>query len=912
MSGFIWPLICTLMFSHLHVHSCFSFLDGGSSVTALARRARRCGYEALALTDNHGLYGAVRFHRACEEEGLRPLLGATLTLAENWLDNAEAENDLPAPSSRPVATSPAGKPLSHFQPGRVQYGHGDEDGYPLTLLARNRRGFRNLCRLITEAQLGHQKGHSRVALRSLRRFHAGLFCLSGGEAGPVAGPWLQGRRELVRRHLEALRDIFGPERCFIEVQNLLLPHSSRLLRDLTALARELELRPVATNEVRYATKADFPTYEVMVCARTLTRLDERHPARPRNAEAYLKSPAAMARLFRAAPEALETASWIANHCEEAMEFGVYHFPDFPLPEGETAYSHLCKRCWEGAAHRYRVIDRAVVRRLEYELDIIDRLGFARYFLVMWDIVRWARERGIRCAGRGSAGDSIVTYALGITDVDPIEHALLFERFLNPERQGAPDIDIDFDANRRDEVINYVYERYGREHTAMVCTVYTLNARSAVREAGKALDFPPEDIDRLAKALPHTSANKIAAAVEKLPELRDSAITTDKLAALLELCDRVAGFPRHLSVHLGGMVVAEERLDELVPLEWSTKGVIVTQWDKDDLEEVGLVKMDLLSLKNLAAIEDTLKTIRQQLQDPDYRAHVRKTVPGLEARVLEQWERAEAPPELPFDIDQLDLADPEVYRLLRSTRTLALFQVESPGMRALLGRLQPTRFEDLIAQISLFRPGPLTADMINPFIARRHGEEPVSHFHPRLEMALKDTYGVLLYQEQVLKIGHALAGFNYAEADLLRRAMTTDRSAEEMEKIRETFLAGCRAQGDVSSEVAERVWKALSSFAAYGFCKAHAVAFARTAYQTAWLKRYFPAEFLCAVLDNQPMGFYSAHTIIQDALRLGIEVRGVDVNASKPDFAVEWREGARVGNATERAAIRMTEALPERV
>jgi len=873
------------VFTHLHVHSCFSFLDGGSSVAALARRARECGYETLALTDNHGLYGAVRFHQACEAVGVRPILGATLTLAEDWLAETPAEVR-PQSETRPTTATPRGQPLAHFQPGRVNHRHGDEQGYPLVLLAANRAGFRCLCRLITEAQLAHEKGHPRVSAAMLRRHQEGLFCLSGGERGPVAGPWLAGCRELARRHAEALREIFGRERFFVEVQNRLLPHSGRLLRELCGLAQGLGVRPVATNEVRYATKADFPTYDVLVCARTLTRVDERHPARPGNAEATLKSPAAMARLFREVPEALATAGWIANRCEESMEFGVYHFPDFPLPAGETPYSHLCKLCWEGAARRYRVIDRAVMRRLEYELDIIDRLGFSRYFLVMWDIVRWARERGIRCAGRGSAGDSLVTYVLGITEVDPLAHGLLFERFLNPARQGAPDIDIDFDANRRDEVINYVYERYGREHTAMVCTVYTLNTRSAVREVGKALDFPPEDLDRLAKALPHTGADKIAAAFEKLPELRDSTLTLKNCETLLELCGKVGSFPRHLSVHLGGMVAARERLDELVPLEWSAKGVVVTQWDKDDLEAVGLVKMDLLSLKNLAAIEDALSIIRRQLRDPGYRAAVRRRVPDLDPRALEQWARLDAPPPLPFDIDGLDFADSKVFALLQNTRTLGIFQVESPGMRALLGRLQPTCFDDLVAQISLFRPGPLTADMINPFIARRHGEEPIRYFHPRLKAALQDTYGVLLYQEQVLKIAHALAGFDYAQADLLRRAMTTDRSPEEMAKIQETFLAGCRAQGDVSPEAAARTWKALSSFAAYGFCKAHAVAFARTAYQTAWLKRYFPAEFLCAVLDNQPMGFYSAHTIIQDAKRLGIEVRGVDVNASEADYQVE--------------------------
>jgi error-prone DNA polymerase len=817
------------MFTHLHVHSCFSFLDGGSSIEALVERASACGYDALALTDASGLYGAVRFHKAATEAGIRPILGAEMALGDSKYGS-----------------------MGVWGYGGAEEGESEGEA-GILLLARNRAGFKNLCRLITEAQVTCEKGRARLTLETLRRQGPagthGLVCLSGGERGPVAARCLAGHLEAARRAAVELAEIFGPDRFFIELQNMLHPHSAGLLRDLTALAKELGLPAVATNSVHHARKEDFPVHDVLTCVQTLTTVDERHPLRKRNAECYLKSPRAMARLFRGYEEALETAAAIAARCEESMEFGVYHFPDFPIPEGETHYSYLCKLCWDGARERYRVITPVVMRRLQHELEVIESLGFAQYFLVIWDIVRWARERGIRCAGRGSAADSIVTYVLRITEVDPIEHGLLFERFLNPQRRGAPDIDIDFDANHRDEVINYVYERYGREHAAMVCTVYTLHARSAVREIGKALDFPPDDLDRFAKALPHTSATRIRAALEKLPELRDSAIPTWKFAALLDLCERVAGFPRHLSVHLGGMVVSRERLDELVPLEWSTKGVIVTQWDKDDVEEVGLVKMDLLSLKNLAAIEDTVRM-------------------------------------LDFDIDGIPFDDPAVYELLRSTQTLGVFQVESPGMRGLLGRLQPAAFEDIIAQISLFRPGPLTADMINPFIARRHGQEPVTYLHPKLEPVLRGTYGVLLYQEQVLEIASVLAGFDFGQADQLRRAMTTDRSPAEMEKIRQVFLDGCAAQGDVAPEVAERVWQALSAFAAYGFCKAHAAAFARTAYQTAYLKTHYPAHFLCGVLNNQPMGFYSSHTILQEAKRMGIEIRGADVNLSAADFTIE--------------------------
>lgn len=753
--------------------------------------------------------------------------------------------------------------------------HGAETGHPIVLLARNRRGFRNLCRIITEAQLGSSKGNARLHPDTLRRLNEGLFCLTGGERGPTADPCLAGRHQAARQAAEELRAVFGRERLFIELQNRLHSRSRELLQSLRQLAKDLRLKTCATNGVHHALKADYAVHDLMTCCRLLTSVDRKHPLRPSNAEAYLKSPRAMARLFQGHEEALQSASWIAAQCEPSMELGVYHFPDFPLPEGETHYSFLCKLCWDGARRRFRVIDREVVRRLEKELDIIEGLGFAQYFLVIWDIVRWARGRGIRCAGRGSAADSLVTYVLGITEVDPLAHELLFERFLNPQRKGAPDIDIDFDANRRDEVINYVYERYGRDHAAMVCTLYTLNARSALRDVGKALDFPPEDLDAFAKAMPHTSADRIEAAFERLPELRDSNLPRRKFAALTEMCGRVAGFPRHLSVHLGGMVVSQERIDELVPLEWSAKGVVVTQWDKDDIEEVGLVKMDLLSLKNLAAIDDTLALVR------------RSGASGPLPPALPRREVGPSDPILPEDhIDTMSFDDPRVFALLRTTRTVGVFQVESPGMRALLGRIQPTEFEDLIAQVSLFRPGPLQADMITPFVARRHGKEPVQYLHPKLEKSMRRTYGVLIYQEQVLEIAAALAGFDYGQADNLRRAMTHDRSPAEMESIRESFLEGCRRQGDVPPAAAERTWKSLSAFAAYGFCKAHAAAFARTAYQTAWLKAYYPAHFLCSILNNQPMGFYSGHTIVQEARRSGIPVRGVDINASGADFTVE--------------------------
>ncbi|MGC8861708.1 MAG: DNA polymerase III subunit alpha [Armatimonadota bacterium] len=803
-----------MSFTHLHVHSNFSFLDGGSSVESLLDRARELGYDSLALTDHNGLYGAVRFYDYARRIGIKPIIGVELDLEPCF--------SVPNPH--------------------------------LVLLAKSLLGYSNLCRIITRAQLSHEKGEAAASLEVIQEHKDDLFCLSGCSRGEVPSLVAEGRLDEAREAAGKYVDIFGRDHFLIELQNHMLPGTALLNSRLSELANELGLRCVATNNVHYARKDDFKVQDVLVCVRTLTTLDERHPLRKRNAEYYMKSPAAMANLFRRYPRAVVTTDWVARQCNLDLGLGTYRFPDFPVPEGETAYSYLCKLCFEALDRLYRPITPQVTERLQHELKIIHDLGFSEYFLVVWDIVREARSRGIRCSGRGSAADSLVAYCLGITIVDPIEHNLLFERFLNPERKGMPDIDIDFDAARRDEIIEYIYNRYGEDKVAMVCTVSTLQARSSIRDLGKAMDFPQEDIDKFASALPHTGGKRIREAIEKLPELRNGNLPLHKLEALIDICEKVDNFPRHLSVHLGGLLIGKGPLTDLVPLEWAAKGVIVSQFDKDDIETLGLVKMDILGLRNLSAIEDAVRMIRENT-----------------ARE--------------FDIDNIPLDDEPTYELLRSGNTVGCFQVESPGMRGLLGRLQPRVFEDIIAQISLFRPGPMQADMINPFIARRHGEEPITYPHPSLEPVLKDTYGVILYQEQVLSVAHELAGFTYGQADSLRRAMTTDRSQEEMEKIRKTFIDSAERNG-IDGKTAEEVFSRLRAFAAYGFCKAHAASFARITYQTAYLKAHYPAQFFAGILNNEPMGFYPANVIIEDARRLGIRILPVDINRSEKKFTVE--------------------------
>jgi len=823
---------------------------------------------AVGVTDHDGMYGAVRFYRAAREAGVKPILGTELTT---------------------------------------------EGGVHLTLLAMSRVGYGNLCRMVTAGRLrgtaydpqmnpstslsASADGHGwqeqapaeqtlattdlrkqpRCDISTIAKCAADVIALSGCRRGEVAQAVRRGEMEGARRAVRRYQEIFGRERFFIELCREEPGHEDRLLlARLAELAKEMGAPIVATANVHYLTPDEAPVQEVLTCIQTLTKRDEWHPIRRKGAERYLKSPREMMEEFSAYPEAIANTVRIAEMCEVDLGLGEMHFPHFRMREwqgqapaqqdeeveGERAERLLEWLCWEGGTGRGSVTP-PYRQRLQHELGIIRELGLCEYFLVVWDIVEEARARGIRCAGRGSAADSLVSYLLDITQVDPIKARLLFERFLNTERREMPDIDIDFDSRRRDEMIEYVAQRYGPEHTAMVATINTYNARSAIREVGKALGLPEGLIDRISKSMPYIGADRIRDAIANLPELRGSGFDASVLKELLDICEAIDGLPRHLSVHLGGVVISRDPITDFTPLEVSAKGVIVCQFDKDDIEALGLVKIDLLGLRNLSAIEEALHIIRET--------------------------RGEA-----LDLGRIPLNDPKTYELLRSARTVGVFQLESPGMRGLLSGLQPTRFDDIIANISLFRPGPMQADMIGPFLARRHGKEPIEYLDPSVRPALEETYGVILYQEQVLEVASALAGFALGQSDSLRRAMTHDRSHEEMEKLRGAFLEGCRQRG-IDKKVAEDAFRRLSAFAAYGFCKAHAASFAIIAYETAYLKTHYPAEFLAAILSNQPMGFYPPEVIVNEARHFGIRILPVEVNKSRDRYWVE--NGAiRVGLA----------------
>ncbi|NPV70065.1 MAG: DNA polymerase III subunit alpha [Firmicutes bacterium] len=807
-----------MKFPHLHTHSPFSFLDGGSSIQELVDRAADLGMEALAVTDHDNMSAAVKFRDAALRRGLKPIQGVEATL--KWC--------------------------------------GTEPSPHLTLLAENSEGYRNICAALTRAHLDNPRRKPALDIEVMRDHAAGVIALSGCRRGEIPSRILKGdyagALEAARKYVS----VFGNDQFFIELSEGLLPGSTMLNERLSEIAGRLGLGMVATANVHYSCKAGFVIHDLLTCVRTLSKLDDVNPERKINAENYLKTPAEMEALFAQYPAAVNGSSLLAERCSVALEVEGKCYPSFPTPEGTLAREMLRGLVREGARKRYGRITAKIRDRLEHELGIITALGYDDYFLIVHDIVNYARRRGIRHAGRGSAADSAVAYCLNLTDVDPIARGLLFERFMSLERAQSPDIDVDFDARYRDEVAEYASKKYGADKVASVCTYNTFQARSAVRDLGKAMGFSEEEIDRLAKRLPHVPADDLKSVVERLPELRDLRLDPVKFGHLLEASEKIAGFPRFLSTHLGGIVISRKPLTELTPLQEAAKGVVVTQFDKDDIEALGLIKLDLLSLRMLSVVEDSVAMINGS--------------PGSTAAGS-------------VDYDKIPVEDRESYRMIRQGRTIGMFQLESPAQRALQGRLAANRFEDLVASVALIRPGPVQGNMVDPFVLRRRGFEPVSYVDPRLEAILNKTYGVVLFQEQVIQIAVTVAGFTPGEADRLRRVMSHNRSVKEMQEICKVFVARAVENGTPQA-VAEKIAGCIKSYAGYGFCEAHAASFAVTAAKTAYLVNHYPAHFFAAILSHQPMGYYPANTICVEARRRGVRVLGPCINSSGKAFTVE--------------------------
>ncbi|UCG61720.1 MAG: error-prone DNA polymerase, partial [Candidatus Zixiibacteriota bacterium] len=726
-----------MKYVELHCHSNFSFLDGASHPETLVEQAHQLGYEALALTDTNGLYGIVRFNQAALEKGIRPIFGSEITL----------END-----------------------------------HHLLLLIKNDTGYANLCQLISEAKLEGRKDETKIKKTRLASYADGLIALSGCPEGEIPSAILKKDWATAHRLAAEYNELFGRGNFYLEMQHHNLPRHETLGEGLIHLGRELAIPVVATNNVHYAMPEDRQLQDILTCIKNHVTLDNANSLLYPNAERYLKPVDKIIRRFSRYPEAVENTVRIAEQCQFSFDNLPTSLPDFPVPEDETVHSYLRKLTYEGAKRRYGDLTDKVVRQLEHELTIIAKLNLSGYFLIVWDIAHFCKDNGILCQGRGSAANSAVCFCLEITAVDPIKLDLLFERFVSENRKEPPDIDIDIANNRREEVIQYVYNKYGRQHAAMVCEVITYRGRSATREVGKALGFALDEVDKLSKHLDHFSdAEEIA------ERLKDINFKTDsrRVRLLVDMCRRIRKFPRHLGIHVGGMIITKIPLTQVTPVENATMpDRSVIQWDKDDAADAGMVKIDLLGLGMLSLIDIAFKLIKKHR--------------GIE-----------------IDPARLSYDDPKVYALLSSADTIGVFQVESRAQMATLPRHRPNCFYDLVVEVALIRPGPIQGDMVHPYLRRRNGEEEVTYPHPCLEPILKKTLGVPLFQEQGMKVAVVAAGFSASEADELRRAMGHKRSWEKMEAISERLILGMVKNG-IKFQDAEKIYKQLAAFSDFGF------------------------------------------------------------------------------------------------
>jgi error-prone DNA polymerase len=802
-------------YAELHTWSNFSFLQGGSHPEALIERAAELGLSAIALTDRDGLYGAVRFSAHARQCGVAAIIGSELTF---------------------------------------------EDGARIVLLVEDERGYAHCCELISRAQMRGSKGDAKLRWEDLEACNEGLIALSGGPYGRVERALSEGDMATAAREAQRLSAIF-PGRFYLELQQHLTVQETQRNLQLVRLARRLGLPYVATNAVVYADKDDALLADVLSCVREGTTLAQARAAnrlRP-NAEFYLKTPAAMRRLFERYPQAVEAGLAIARRCRFRLERLSGQFPLFPVPEGSSPQHRLRELVYEGAAKRYPMpLETCVERQLEYELGIIARMDLAGYFLIVWDIVNKAAELGVLCQGRGSAANSAVCYALGITAVDPIGMKLLFERFMSEERSEIPDIDVDFAHQDRERVIQYVYERYGRSNAAMVAEVITYRTRSAIRDVGKALGLTLEQVDVIAREF----------------DSRESLPDEDGPEMLFDLCRRIANFPRHLGIHSGGMLITRDPLVRVAPVEWATmRDRTVVQWDKDDLQDLGLIKIDLLGLGMLSLLREAL-TI--------YRRCVARDDPWLPQAVSPALELHTIPSD-----------DAATYEMIQRADTIGVFQIESRAQQSMLPRMKPVCFYDIVMQVAIIRPGPIQGQMVHPFLRRRAGQEAVNYPHPKLKPVLERTLGVPLFQEQGMRMAIEAAGFSPGEADRLRRAMGHKRSRERMQELREKLVSGMVANG-IDRTAAEQLFHMLEGFADYGFPESHAASFALLAYASAYLKCHLPAVFAAAILNVQPMGFYSTEVLVNDARRHGVTIEPIEVNASEYWSHVEPFGALRLG------------------
>ncbi len=819
-------------FVHLHVHSEYSLLDGACRIKELIRKAKENNMSALAITDHGVMYGAIQFYKEAVANNIKPIIGCEVYLAPgSRLDKSNGKKESP----------------NH-----------------LILLARNKKGYQNLLQLVTRSFLEGFYYKPRVDKELLREYSEGLIALSACLKGEIPGQILQNNYAEAEKLALSYQEIYGKDNFYLELQNNTMPEQIKVNQELIKISRSLDIPVVATNDVHYIEKEDYEAHDILLCIQTATNLDDPNRMRFSTDEFYFNTQEEMMQHFADIPEALENTCKIADRCNLDIDFRNAHLPDFSLPEGLSDNEYLKKLCYQGAIDKFGHLEGEIKERLDYELSIIEKMGFDTYFLIVWDFVNYAKKNNIMVGpGRGSAAGSLIAYCLSITNINPLDYDLLFERFLNPERISMPDFDIDFSIEGRGEVIEYVSKKYGNDKVSQIITFGTMAARAVIRDVGRALSIPYGLVDKIAKLIPFEPKMTIEKALKIEPELVSNMEEDATIRKMIEIASKLEGLSRHASTHAAGVVLSRESLTDFVPLQLTSEGETSTQYIAEDLESLGLLKMDFLGLRNLSVINSTLKIIKK----------TRGTV---------------------IDIDQIPLDDSKVYELLARGECCGIFQLESYGMTDLVKRMEPQNIEDITALLALFRPGPLGSGMIDDFINRKKGKVEIQYLHPKLEPILKDTYGVIVYQEQVMQIASQLAGYSLGQADILRKAMGK-KIEDVMKKQQKQFIEGATKNG-IDKKTAEEIYDLIAYFAGYGFNKSHSVSYAFLSYQTAYLKAHYPVEYMAALLTSIMQNTDKVVKYIKECQSMGLKILAPDINESLIDFTVVNEETIRFGLA----------------
>ena len=817
-----------MSFAHLHVHTEYSLLDGSNKIKEYVARVKELGMNSAAITDHGVMYGVIDFYREARKQGINPILGCEVYVAPNSRFDREVTG-------------------------------GDDRYYHLVLLAENNEGYENLTKIVSKGFVEGYYYKPRVDKELLRTYHKGIIALSACLAGEVPRYLTKGMYEEAKDRALEYQEIFGKGNYFLELQDHGIPDQQLVNQQLMKLSQETGIELVATNDVHYTYADDAKANDILLCIQTGKKLADENRMRYEGGQYYVKSEEEMAALFPYARQALENTQKIADRCSVEIEFGVTKLPKYDVPEGYTSWEYLQKLCYEGLDQRYRTPSQELKDRLAYELDTIRHMGYVDYFLIVWDFIKYAKDHGIAVGpGRGSAAGSIVSYCLGITTIDPIHYQLLFERFLNPERVSMPDIDVDFCYERRQEVIDYVTRKYGKDCVAQIVTFGTLAARGVIRDVGRVMDLPYAYVDSIAKMIPQELGITIDKALQMNPELRKLYESDETVTHLIDMAKRLEGLPRHCSMHAAGVVICQKPVEEYVPLSRAADGTITTQFIMTTLEELGLLKMDFLGLRTLTVIQNAVQLARKKQPD--------------------------------LQIDKIDYNDKAVLDYIGTGKTEGIFQLESGGMKNFMKELQPHSLEDVIAGISLYRPGPM--DFIPQYIRGKNDRSSITYDCPQLEPILAPTYGCIVYQEQVMQIVRDLAGYTLGRSDLLRRAMSKKKAAV-MEKERKTFVYGDEETGvpgciknGIDEQTANKIYDEMIDFAKYAFNKSHAAAYAVVSYQTAWLKYYYPVEYMAALMTSVIDNPTKVAEYIYVCRQMGIRILPPDINKGEADFSVD--------------------------